>query len=97
MDIRASEHWGKMGIWGKCTPGKMSTRANQQLGQIGTLEQMGILGLMDIRADGHGPCWGQGVRFGGDGDGVLGSWVGQPQPPVPNSTDSNPRNPTPRP
>ena len=48
MDIGASEHWGKMGIWGKCTPGKMSTRANQQLGQMGTLKQMGILGSMDM-------------------------------------------------
>ena len=55
MDIGAGEHWGKMGIWGKCTPGKMSTiRANQQLGQ------MGILGSMDIGADGHGHCWGRG-------------------------------------
>ena len=53
MDIGASEHWGKMGIWGKCTPGKMSTiRANQQLGQMGTLEQMDILGPMDIGASG---------------------------------------------
>ena len=56
MDIGASEHWGKMGIWGKCTPGKMSTRANQQ---------MGILGAMDIGADGHGHCWGRGVGVGG--------------------------------
>ena len=30
----------------------MSTRANQQLGQMGTLEQMGILGPMDIGASG---------------------------------------------
>ena len=45
MDIGASEHWEKMGIWGKCTPEKISTRANQQLGQ------MGILGPMDIGAD----------------------------------------------
>ena len=29
----------------------MSTRANQQ---------MGIRGPMDIRADGHGHCWGRG-------------------------------------
>ena len=55
-----------MGIWGKCTPGKMSTiRANQQLGQ------MGILGPMDIGADGHGHCWGR----GGLGlEGVGGVW-----------------------
>ena len=71
MNIGASEHWGKMGIWGKCTPGKMSTiRANQQLGQ------MGILGPMDIGADGH--CWGRGswglgFRVGGVGNGGLGS------------------------
>ena len=52
MDIGASEHWGKMGIWGKWAPGKMSTRANQKLGQMGTLEQMGILGPMDIGASG---------------------------------------------
>ena len=58
MDIGASEHGGKMGIWGKCTPGKMSTRANQQLRQMGTLEQIctGILGLTDIGADGHRHC-----------------------------------------
>ena len=48
MDIGASEHWGKMGIWGKCTSGKMSTWTKQQLGQMGTLEQMGILRPMDI-------------------------------------------------
>ena len=47
-----------MGIWGKCTPGKMSTRANQQLGQ------MGILGPMDIVGIG-------GFRVGGVGDGGL--------------------------
>ena len=74
MDIGASEHWGKMGIWGKCTPGKMSTiRANQQLGQ------MDILGPMDIGADGHGHCWGRGgwglgfrVEGVGDGGGGVG-------------------------
>ena len=53
MDIGASERWREMGIWGKCTPGKMSIRANQQLGQMGTLKQMGILGpIMDIGAYG---------------------------------------------
>ena len=52
MDIGASEHWRKMGIWGKWAPGKMRTRANQQLGQMGALEQMGILGPMDIGASG---------------------------------------------
>ena len=46
MDIGASEHWGKMGTWGKCTSGKMSTRTNQQLGQMGTLEHgVGVGGL----------------------------------------------------
>ena len=52
MDIGASEHWGKMGTWGKCAPGKMRTSANQQLGQMGTLEQMGILRPMDIGTSG---------------------------------------------
>ena len=67
MDIGASEHWGKMGIWGKCTPGRISTiTANQQLGQ------MGILGPMDIGADGHGHCWGRGFRLEGVGDGGVG-------------------------
>ena len=59
----------------------MSTRANQQLGQ------MGILGPMDIGADGRGHCWvrggwgrggwgregwGLGFRVGGVGDGGVG-------------------------
>ena len=53
MDIGASEHWEKMmGIWGKWAPGKISTRANQQSGQMGTLEQMGISGPMDVGANG---------------------------------------------
>ena len=52
MDIGASEHWGKMGTWGKSAPGKMSPRVNQQLGQMGTLEQMGTLRRMDIGASG---------------------------------------------
>ena len=56
MDIGASEHWEKMGIWGKCTPGKMSTRANQQ---------MGILGPMDMDIVGVG-----GLGPGGLGSGV---------------------------
>ena len=56
MDIGASEHWGKIGIWGKCTPGKMSTRANQQ---------MGILGAMDMDIVGVEVGWGLGFRVGG--------------------------------
>ena len=59
MDIGASEYWGKMGIWGKCTPGKMSTRANQQ---------MGILGPMDMDIVGVGGLESKGV--GGLGSGV---------------------------
>ena len=61
MDIGASEHWGKMGIWGKCTPGKMSTiRANQQLGQIwaiGVKEQFGQMSVWNKWACGNWDKW----------------------------------------
>ena len=53
IGIEASGRWGKMGIGRKWAPGKMSTRANQQLGQMGTLEQMGTLRPMDIGENGH--------------------------------------------
>ena len=42
MSFGASALWGQMGTWEKWAAGKMSTRANRQLGQIGTLRQMGI-------------------------------------------------------
>ena len=70
MDIRASEHWGKMGIWGKCTPGKMSTRANQQLGQMGILGPMDIVGIGGFRV-GEGWGWGD-IESGGWGLGSGG-------------------------
>ena len=66
MDIGASEHWGKIGIWGKCTPGKMSTRANQQMGILGAMNIVGVEG-----------GWGLRFRVGGVGDegvGVGGGW-----------------------
>ena len=65
IDIGASEHWEKMGIWGKCTPRKMSTRANQQLGQIG------ILGPMDMNIVGVGGLGSKGVGVGEVGIGGL--------------------------
>ena len=45
--FRTDELWSKSalganGHLGKWAAGKMSTRANRQLGQIGTLRQMGI-------------------------------------------------------
>ena len=72
MDIGASEHWGKMGIWGKCTPGKMSTRANQQMGILGAMN-MDIVGVGGVGVEGG---WGRrGFRVGGvekEGFGVGG-------------------------
>ena len=61
MDIRASGHWGKMGIGGKWAPEKITTRAYEYLRQMGTLEQMGTLGTMSIGAVGH---WGQRGNWG---------------------------------
>ena len=34
MSIEANGHWGPMGTWDKWGPGKISTRANGQLGQM---------------------------------------------------------------
>ena len=65
MDIGASEHWGKMGIWGKCTPGKISTRANQQMGILGPMD-MDIVGVGVEGGWGWG-SWGLGFRVGDEG------------------------------
>ena len=56
---------GKMGIWGKCTPGKISTRANQQ---------MGILGPMDMAIVGVGVEGGWGRESWGRGSWGRESW-----------------------
>ena len=57
MDTGASGHWGQMGFGGKWSPGKMSIRANGHSGQMGTVEQMGTLGPMDIGANEHWGKW----------------------------------------
>ena len=42
--FEADGHWWQMGTWGKWAPGKMSTRANRYLRQMGTMEHNGHLG-----------------------------------------------------
>ena len=41
ISFKPSGHWGQMRTWGKWAPGKMSTRVNRQLGQMGTLRKKG--------------------------------------------------------
>ena len=56
INIGTSGYWGKWAFRanGHWAPEKMSIiRANQQLRQMGTLEQMGSLGPMDIGASEH--------------------------------------------
>ena len=41
MSFGASGHWRQMRTWGKWAAEKMSTRASEHFGQMGTLGQMG--------------------------------------------------------
>ena len=53
MSFGPSGHWGQMRTWGKWAPGKMNTRANRLLGQMGTLGKkgrgnVGPIGRLDL-------------------------------------------------